>query len=824
MARIKNMGTSTMRFNEGIIVSGSISNPSHAYAPGVAIVCTGSVEIAANGTNSRVLRILSDGSQKEMTFQIANPGEDLGSIFTNPDNNFVVSGSYDVEILAGTNNSIKLDKKAGIGTHPDPGYNFHVSGSTTTYVLIGEGGDGHKSTQQAGIILSADKGDQSVTGSFIVESLGAGGSLNIGTESDHNVNFRVNSSNRMILSSSGDVGIGITNPESRLHINDTTGQTILTIGSLTTQNELSQIQLKASKNSNSVNAFLASADAITSTPVGSVGTLSDHDFTIKTNSTNQVIVKNTGNVGIGTIDPFHKLHVASDNLLVSDANSAAGQISVMKESDPLTNIGNGTNLGTINFGSYGDPSNQYVASAKIKATGTEGWSTGNYGSKISFYVAENSMGSHNIGVSRMDLTGNQLDINVGTIDAPTSTLTALNLTASNNIKTNNLDVNNALTVNTIVCNELQNINNQAIITFNTSNSDIILNDDHDLDTVIMGGVNNKEMFKVDNESNNVYMRGTVFIGNHTNTSISGSLDNASTGLFGCVPSPGGINAPSHLNHKSVSWPRDSNWWGTYAPSLYVENTKAVSDHSIAMFVNTHRSQDADGIKIILGQEINTHESGGTSPNPSDQNSFLVFETPTVNVDTSDEYIDNIGSNYFWNDTQVVGRLAGDGAEGIRIFGDTFTGHHDSCSIEDIEIGKIVESTGDLWISSGVSTSLPYIKSSNTRMSKAVYGVVAEKSIESGRSLRVGSKYPYTINSLGEGKVWVTNISGNITNGDYVTSSEIKGHGMLQNDDILHNYTVAKCTQTIDWNSITDLINHEGIAYKKVLISCTYHCG
>lgn len=247
MGRIRNMGTSTMRFNEGIIVSGSIDSPTHAYAPGVALVCTGSVEIAANGTNSRVLRILSDGSQKEMTFQIANPGEDLGSIFTNPDNNFVVSGSYDVEILAGTNNSIKLDKKAGIGTYPDPSYNFHVSGSTTTYVLIGEGGDGHKSTQQAGIILSADKGEQSVTGSFIAESLGAGGSLNIGTESEHDVNFRANSSNRMILSASGDVGIGTSNPESRLHINDTTGQTILTIGALTTQNELSQIQLKTSK-------------------------------------------------------------------------------------------------------------------------------------------------------------------------------------------------------------------------------------------------------------------------------------------------------------------------------------------------------------------------------------------------------------------------------------------------------------------------------------------------------------------------------------------------------------------------------------------------
>ena len=48
--------------------------------------------------------------------------------------------------------------------------------------------------------------------------------------------------------------------------------------------------------------------------------------------------------------------------------------------------------------------------------------------------------------------------------------------------------------------------------------------------------------------------------------------------------------------------------------------------------------------------------------------------------------------------------------------------------------------------------------------------------------------------------------------------------MLQDDDILHNYTVAKCTQAINWSDVTETIDHNGVTYKKYLIACTYHCG
>ena len=137
---------------------------------------------------------------------------------------------------------------------------------------------------------------------------------------------------------------------------------------------------------------------------------------------------------------------------------------------------------------------------------------------------------------------------------------------------------------------------------------------------------------------------------------------------------------------------------------------------------------------------------------------------------------------------------------------------------------IVDSTGELWISIGMNTSLPFITQTTTEKSKAVYGVIESNEIRSGRASCVKDKKGYTVNALGEGKVWVTTIAGEPSNGDYITSSLIAGYGQLQDDDILHSYTVAKLTESIDWSSITETIDHEGIAYKRYLAGCTYHCG
>jgi len=128
--------------------------------------------------------------------------------------------------------------------------------------------------------------------------------------------------------------------------------------------------------------------------------------------------------------------------------------------------------------------------------------------------------------------------------------------------------------------------------------------------------------------------------------------------------------------------------------------------------------------------------------------------------------------------------------------------------------------------------------STIKNDKSVFGVISKKSNnskflnpifpENGQK-NIFSDNRYEINSLGEGAIWVCNINGNLENGDYITTCEIPGYGMKQDDDLLHNYTVAKitCDCDFDLNSsiyICEEFEFEGKTYKKAFVGCTYHCG
>jgi len=82
-----------------------------------------------------------------------------------------------------------------------------------------------------------------------------------------------------------------------------------------------------------------------------------------------------------------------------------------------------------------------------------------------------------------------------------------------------------------------------------------------------------------------------------------------------------------------------------------------------------------------------------------------------------------------------------------------------------------------------------------------------------------------INSVGEGGINVCEENGDIEIGDYLCSSSVSGKAMKQEDDILHNYTVAKSMQNVKWEEEvpgkTCRIKN-GIKWK--MVGCTYHCG
>lgn len=184
----------------------------------------------------------------------------------------------------------------------------------------------------------------------------------------------------------------------------------------------------------------------------------------------------------------------------------------------------------------------------------------------------------------------------------------------------------------------------------------------------------------------------------------------------------------------------------------------------------------------------------------------------------------------------------------------FTGQHRCSSIQeeynemnnDITdfIGKIVCATGtyqDLNNQNviNINESIPVVKLCKENKDKSVFGVISgleedtsEREFKVGHLNFVLNKEIHTrklmINSVGEGGIWVCNINGEFKNGDYITSSCIEGYGMLQDDNIQYNHTVAKITCDCSFNLDSMLykcvqFKYRGKVYRKAFVGCVYTC-
>ena len=163
--------------------------------------------------------------------------------------------------------------------------------------------------------------------------------------------------------------------------------------------------------------------------------------------------------------------------------------------------------------------------------------------------------------------------------------------------------------------------------------------------------------------------------------------------------------------------------------------------------------------------------------------------------------------------------------------------------KDNYIGRIVVSTGKIatdlksidnneWTIKydkygiTIEDALPIIELSRKKKDKRVIGVLGLNTRKNSHPER------QIVNAIGEGGIWVCNSNGNIENGDYITSSDYLGYGEKQDDDILHNYTVAKATIDCDFILDSPLYNCfeiddldvNGNKLKVAFIAVTYHCG
>jgi hypothetical protein len=120
----------------------------------------------------------------------------------------------------------------------------------------------------------------------------------------------------------------------------------------------------------------------------------------------------------------------------------------------------------------------------------------------------------------------------------------------------------------------------------------------------------------------------------------------------------------------------------------------------------------------------------------------------------------------------------------------------------------------------IEDAIPVVQLSRIRKDKRVFGVLGDPNRNTNNNNRL------IVNSIGEGAICVSNTNGNIENGDYIQSSDLLGYGEKQDDDLLHNYTIAKAT--IDCNFELDSPYYQcheienGV--RVAFIACSYHCG
>ena len=166
----------------------------------------------------------------------------------------------------------------------------------------------------------------------------------------------------------------------------------------------------------------------------------------------------------------------------------------------------------------------------------------------------------------------------------------------------------------------------------------------------------------------------------------------------------------------------------------------------------------------------------------------------------------------------------------------FTGAHEVRLAEDmpaeIRPGMIVSVSGRAEARKkdngeiSLSSTLPTVTLAKKAMDKAVFGVLVSEGplprhhwYEAQEGERFGA-----INALGEGRVLVTNVTGPIEAGDYITTSAIPGYGQKQDDDLLHSYTLRKAIEAVDWDSVTETVLINGHELKVYLIAVAYTSG
>jgi hypothetical protein len=285
-------------------------------------------------------------------------------------------------------------------------------------------------------------------------------------------------------------------------------------------------------------------------------------------------------------------------------------------------------------------------------------------------------------------------------------------------------------------------------------------------------------------------------------------------------------------------------------SLYI-NTGSPSGDITRMIIMGHTGYPSTVGNVGIGLGLNAAPSEKLDVNGSIKSLGVIYISTSTTKEWKIHAVAN--GNLHFDFQNGNGNFATKGYlnQAVDVGAIDFTGQHRSKFEGEFTselVGLIVESTGaylelDGSVQPKIDEALPSVKLTTAAKSKRVYGVLSD--VE-GDTREYGSGFVtvvpkddnitrVVVNSVGEGSLWVINTRDqSLENGDYICSSSVAGYGEKQDDDILHSYTVAKITMSLDWSNLPDWLETRKVTasgevsetgeYKAAFVGVTYHCG